>query len=102
MTEQLFNVMPSAHADLFQPLSAPANDDLLLRLALDKDGAVDAREVRARLFPFLSDYTSDVRDFFAGAFEDFLAHNFSCQRAQRLICKFIFGKKRFTRRQMGN
>src|SRR5262245_57774360 len=40
-SEQAFDVAPRFHADLFQRLAALADDDRLLRLALDVDHAVD-------------------------------------------------------------
>ena len=40
MAQQVFDIMPRAYADLFQPLGAVANDNLLLRLSFDEDRAV--------------------------------------------------------------
>src|SRR5438552_8165855 len=60
MAEHLFNVSPRVHADLFQARRAVANDNFLLRSSLDKDRAIDAREVFAHLLPFLGYAGGDV------------------------------------------
>jgi len=78
MPEQFFNIMSRPHTDVFQVLGAVANDDFLLRPALDENRAVNAREIGAHVFPFLRDHCGDVRKFFAGCLQNLLTHNFGC------------------------
>src|SRR2546429_1277576 len=47
--QQLFDVVPGARADLFELCAAMTDDDFLLALTLDEDGAIDAHEVCALL-----------------------------------------------------
>src|SRR6266571_250792 len=75
MPQQLFNLAARAYPNLFQALTAAANDDLLLRSPLDEDGAVNAREVCAYLFKPFSHDGGDIRNLFARNFENFLADN---------------------------
>src|ERR1043165_2847323 len=100
MADQLLNFFSRAHADLLQALGAIADDDLLLRVTLDENRAVDARETCAHLFPTLSDNGGDVRNFFAGGFEDLFAHDLSSEHAHRLISEFIFREDRLALWQM--
>src|SRR5205085_5567645 len=49
MTDEAFDVLTGARAYLFNPCATAPDDDLLLRRALDDDGATDARQIGARL-----------------------------------------------------
>src|SRR3954466_6268675 len=90
VAQKFFDIVPRAHADVFETLRATADDDFLLRLAFDENRAVDASEVRAGSFPLFSDDAAPVRDFLGGALQDFLAHNFCRQRSDRLISHLVF------------
>jgi hypothetical protein len=92
VTQEVFDLVTSARADLLQARRAFANYDFLLRRPLDENGAVDAREPFALLFPFLSNHGRDVRNFFRGHLQNFFAHDLRRKCAQRLISKLVFAK----------
>src|SRR5439155_13719266 len=100
MAEHLFDVVTGAHADVFQARGAVANDDFLLRRALDKDRAIDTHEILAHLFPLFSYHGGHVRNLFARLFKNFLAYNFRGQYADGLVRKIVFREEWLAFRQM--
>src|SRR5215468_3739074 len=89
MAKYSFDFPARRHTNSFQSLRPAADDDLLLRLAFDKDGTVDTREVITHLFPAFGYDGGHVGNFFSGRLENLFADNFSNQHAQRLIGEFL-------------
>src|SRR3954452_22409519 len=72
-------------ADPFDHLAALADDDRLLRLALDDDGRVDLDEVLLFvLFPTVDRDGRRVRQFLGGMRQQLLAHDLGREEALRL------------------
>ena len=81
MAKHLLYLAPRARPDLFQPLSAAADDYLFLRLTFDENRAVNPGEVFALLLPTFGQNGSDVGNLFTSRFEDLLADDLGRQCA---------------------
>ena len=88
--QQAFDVVPGARADLFELCAAVTDDDLLLALTLDEDGAIDAHEVCALLVKLFGDDRRHVGKLIARRLQNLFAHDFSDHRAQWLIRQLVF------------
>src|SRR5919202_4614230 len=75
VADESLDVAARLGADLLEARAALADDDPLLRGALDVDGAVDACEFVGDLLVALRDDRRDVRNLLARDAQDFLAHH---------------------------
>src|ERR687889_1474239 len=65
VADETLHVAPRLRAYLFEARAAAADDDALLRLALDVDGAVDSRQLVGHLLVALRDDRRHVRNLLA-------------------------------------
>src|SRR5205085_4676629 len=93
VADQSLDVAPSLRADLLEARAALADDDALLRWALDVDGAVDARQLVRSLLVALGDDRRDVRNLLACDLQNLLAHHLGDQHAQRLVGQLVLPEK---------
>src|SRR5436190_2612917 len=100
MAQQVFDVMASETANLFQKTGAFSDNDLLLRCAFDDNNAIDTSEVVANFFKTFRGDGRNVRYLVASSLEQFFTHNLRTKNAQRLIGQFVFRKNRFRFREM--
>src|SRR5499427_8418880 len=83
-SEQIFDVAPRLHADLFKRLAALADDDRLLRLALDVDHAMDFCRP-PRLLPHLGPDGGGEGKLLRREFQNLFADEFSRDIAFDLV-----------------
>ena len=75
--QELLDLLPGGHADGFERLAPVSDDDGLLAVSLDQDGAVD-RHLASLLLRFVEGFDEDahaVGDLLPRAGEDVLAHH---------------------------